>query len=67
MWSLKKYSKLVNVRIKKQTHKYRGQTSGYQWGDWVGRNIGVRSGRYKVLDIRKTYGCVVQHGGRDTL
>ena len=54
MWSLKKYSKLVNVRIKKQTHKYRGQTSGYQWGDWVGRNIGVRSGRYKVLDIRKT-------------
>ena len=28
----KKYEKLVNI-IKKQTHRYREQTSGYQWGE----------------------------------
>ena len=27
----KKYSKLVNVTKKKQTHRYRQQTNGYQW------------------------------------
>ena len=59
----KKYSKLVNIRKKKETH--REQTSDYQWGDWVERDVGVRSGRYKLLDVRKTYGCIVQHGGID--
>ena len=29
----KKYSKLVNITKKKQTHRYREQTSGYQWGE----------------------------------
>ena len=61
----KKYRKLVYIRKKKQTH--REQTSGYQWGDRVGRNIGVRSGRHKLLDLRKTYECIVQHGGIDIL
>ena len=28
----KKHNKLVNKTIKKQTHKYREQASGYQWG-----------------------------------
>ena len=27
----KKYNKLVPMTKKKQTHKYREQTSGYQW------------------------------------
>ena len=27
----KKYNKLVNIIKRKQTHKYREQTSGYQW------------------------------------
>ena len=29
----KKYNKLVNITKKKQTHKYREQTRGYQWGE----------------------------------
>ena len=31
----KKYNKLVNITKKKQTHRYREQTSGYQCG-WGG-------------------------------
>ena len=31
MWNLKKYKKLVNITKKQQTHRYREQTSGYQW------------------------------------
>ena len=37
------YNKLVNITKKKQTHRYREQTSGYQWG-WG-------SGRYKLLGV----------------
>ena len=29
----KKYNKLVNIIKTKQTHRYREQTSGYQWGE----------------------------------
>ena len=29
----KKYNKLVNTTKKKQTHRYREQTGGYQWGE----------------------------------
>ena len=37
-----KYSKLVNETKKKQTHRYRQQTSGYQWGEGRGQGkIGV--------------------------
>ena len=28
----KKYNKLLNKTKKKQTHRFREQTSGYQWG-----------------------------------
>ena len=39
----KKYNKLVNITEKKETHRYREQTSGYQWGEGSGRGkIGVR-------------------------
>ena len=36
LWNLKEYSKLVNVTKRKQTHRYREQTSGYQWGERKG-------------------------------
>ena len=29
----KKYNKLVNITEKKQTDRYKEQTSGYQWGE----------------------------------
>ena len=35
-----KYSKLVNITKKKQTHRYRLQSSGYQWREGGG-NIRV--------------------------
>ena len=40
----KKYNKLVNISNKKQTHRYREQTSGYQWGE------GRREQQYEVRD-----------------
>ena len=33
------------------------QTSGYQWG----AREGERSGRYKLLDVRQTQGCIEQN------
>ena len=53
-----KYNKPVNITKKKQTHRYRKQTSNYQWGEergegyqWEeGRGEGVK--RYKLLCIK---------------
>ena len=42
----KKHNKLVKKTKKKQTHRYREQTSGYQWGE--GRGEGQYRGK-KVL------------------
>ena len=53
------YIKLMNTTKKKQTHRYRDQTSGYQWG---GAIQWWRSGRYKLLGIRQAQGCVVRIG-----
>ena len=37
-----KYKKLMNITKKKQTHRYREKTSGYQWAEGRGSNkIGV--------------------------
>ena len=33
----KKYDKLVNITKKKRTHRYREQTSDYQWGERRGQ------------------------------
>ena len=50
MWNLKKYNKLENIIKKMQTHRYREQTSGYQWGEGVGggqdRGWGLRGTNY---------------------
>ena len=46
-----KYNKLVNI-TKKQTHRYREQTSGYLWGEERGSgNIGVgeKKGYYGII------------------
>ena len=39
----KNYNKLVNITKNKQTHRYREQTSGYQWGEGKERG-NVRAG-----------------------
>ena len=46
---LKKYTKLVNWK-KKLTHRYREQTSDYQWGDGTGKG-GKRAGKYKIQTL----------------
>ena len=46
----KNYNKLVNKTKKKQTCRYREQTSVYQWGEgrYRGRREGVQIIRYKI-------------------
>ena len=48
MWKLKKYNKLRNIIKKKQIHRYREQTSGYQWREGSGE------GQYKGRGLRDT-------------
>ena len=40
----------MNITKQKQTHSYREQTSGYQWGEWWGeeqdRGRGLRNTNY---------------------
>ena len=48
----KKYSKPVNITQKKQTHRYREQTSSYQWREGSGeghyRDRGLKGTNYYV-------------------
>ena len=50
----KKYNKLVNIKEKKQTHRYKEQTGGFQWGErretGLDRSKGleVQTIRYKI-------------------
>ena len=49
----KKYNTLVNITKKKQTHRYREQTSGYQLGKGGGQdNIGVRGWEVQQMGVR---------------
>ena len=47
MWNLKKYNKLVTI-TKKENHRYREQTNGYQWGKGMGEE------QYQGGEIRGT-------------
>ena len=49
MWNLKNTTKLVNKTKKKHTHRYREQTSIYQWAKGRG-NTGF--GDYEMQTIR---------------
>ena len=44
----KKYNKLVNIAKKQQTHRYKEQSSGYQWGE----GKGLRIKKYKLLGVK---------------
>ena len=44
----KNYNKRVSI-TKKKTHRYREQTSGYQWGGGRGN---MQGGRHKLLGVR---------------
>ena len=48
----KKYKKLVNITKKKQTPRYREQTSGYQWGEEgerVNKGLEGEKGHYGII------------------
>ena len=53
MWTLKKYSKLVNITNKKKTHRYRKQTvSVVTSGKRAGRRGKGGEGEKEVLTVR---------------
>ena len=66
----KKYIKVVTITKKKQSHRYREQTSGYQWGEGRGegqyRVGGLRGTNYwykiSYKDILYNTGNIVTHG-----
>ena len=54
-----KYNKLANIIKKKQIHRYREQTSGYQWGEGRGQEHargrgekGVIMGLYEITCVK---------------
>ena len=48
----------MNITKRKQTHRYREQTSGYQWGGGK-TGMGLRGTNYHVQN--KLQGYIVQH------
>ena len=54
----KKYNKLGNITKKKQTHTYREQTSGYQWGEGRGKR------QYRGKELRGTNYYILKKGAR---
>ena len=51
------FKKRIFLTKKKQTHRYREQTSGYQWGEGMEKGqMGVGTGRYKLLGIERAAG-----------
>ena len=51
----KKLNKLVNITKKTQTHRYKEQTSGYQWGEGRGE------GQYRGRGVRGTIMCKITY------
>ena len=52
MWNLKNMNKLVNTAKMKQTHRYREQTSGYQWGEGKGEGVIKEEGETRDTGIK---------------
>ena len=59
----KKDNKLANITEKKQSHRCREQTSGYQWGqgrgEWQYKDRGLRGTNYYVENKLQGY-CTTQ-------
>ena len=54
-------NKLINITKRKQTHRYREQTRGYQWGEGRGRcHIGIEV-QDTVDKIDKLQSYIIQH------
>ena len=55
----KKDNKLVNITKRKESHRYKEQTSGCQWGGVWRRGME----RYKLLGVRWVQGCILYNTG----
>ena len=49
----KKYNKVVNITKKKQIHRYREQTSGYQWRWGERGKIGMGRWSRGIIGVEK--------------
>ena len=63
MWNLSNIT-MVNVTKKKQTHRYKEQTSGYPWGEGKGgqNNDGHLRDKTTMCKIHKLQRYIVLHG-----
>ena len=43
----------MNISNKKQTHRYREQTSGYQWGEGRESNIAVGEWERQIIECKR--------------
>ena len=60
----KKYKKLVNITKKKQTRRYREQTSGHQGEAEAGRgNIGVGEEEVQTIRYKMIYKDILYNTG----
>ena len=72
MWNLKEYNKPVNKTKKKQTHRYREETSSYQWGEGKEEKVSKRSIMYTALEtsdqkVLKVIYCIPRPGYHSVL
>ena len=61
---IKKKTKPVNITKMKQTHRYREQTSGYQW--WGRGCIGVEEWEVQTIGCKMGYKDVLYNMGNIT-
>ena len=54
-WNLKKYNKLTNKTRRMQIHRYREQTSGYQWREGSREAIQGDRGEKVIIGLYETF------------
>ena len=60
----KKYNTLVNITKETQIHRYREQTSGYQWGEGRGEGqIGVGDSEVQTIRYKRSYKDILYNTG----
>ena len=59
----KKYDQLMNITKKKQIHRFRNQTSDYQWGEIGGREFRVQDWEIQTIEYNIGYNDVLYNMG----
>ena len=58
MWTLRNKT---NRYITKQTHRYREQASGYQWGEEVGESVGLDGGNKDLWEEEELISAYIHY------